>query len=127
MTKNHLIIQIISAISLCISLTYLYGLFGLLLGLILSQIIRIFLIFVYTSKQYKFINIKHSIGYIIILSLIIYISYNFTFYFPVEFSNYPDFIGYSIIVLIVNLFLVFMIFESLNRFSSIKTIIKFIK
>ncbi|EAR12262.1 polysaccharide transport protein, putative [Polaribacter irgensii 23-P] len=126
-TKNHLIIQIISAIALCLILTEIYGLFGLLSGLIISQVIRIFLIFTYTSKKYKFINKKNTFIYIIILAIIVFTSYILTFYLPAQFSNYLDFIGYSIVVFVVNLFFVFIIFEYLNSYSSIKTIIRFLK
>lgn len=127
MTKNHLIVQFITAIILCVVLTHLYDLFGLLSGLILSHVIRIFLIFIFTNKKYKFINTKYSFRYVAIVSIVIFISYIFTFYSPVRFSNYPDFIGYSIVTLLVTLFLVFIIFEHFNSYSSIKTIIKLLK
>jgi O-antigen/teichoic acid export membrane protein len=126
-TKSHLIVQIIIAITLSTVLTYMYDLFGLISGLILSHIIRNFLIFAYANKKYKFINTKYSFRNITILSIVVFISYIFTFYFPSQFSNYPDFIGYSIVVLTVNLFFVFLIFEHFNKYVSIKIIIKLLK
>lgn len=126
-TKNQLIIQIISAISFGMVLTYMYGLFGLLSSLILSHLIRNFLIFIYSYKKYKFINIKFSFKNITILFILIFISFIFTLYFPMQFSNYKDFIGYSIVVFIVNFFLILITFEHFNSYYSLKTLIKLSK
>jgi O-antigen/teichoic acid export membrane protein len=126
-TKNQLIIQIISAISFGMVLTYMYGLFGLLSSLILSHLIRNFLIFIYSYKKYKFINIKYSFKHITILFIFVFISFIFTLYFPTQFSNYKDFIGYSIVVSIVNLFLILITFEHFNSYYSLKTLIKLSK